>query len=98
MSQSVLSDTLRPLTDIREILESRSWEWDKGVFASELVRQSLFPRHIDSKAKSPLKNVLPTPAPLTNGTYKGTRTAATELYRRIEDRWVVHNLEMLTDI
>ncbi|KAF9465412.1 lipoxygenase [Collybia nuda] len=70
-----------------EALQSRPWGWDKGIFASELIRQGILPRSIESKIHSPLKNSLPTPPPLANGTYRGTRTAATELYNRIEDRF-----------
>lgn len=75
------------LTDIEEALGTRSWGWDKGVFASELIRQGILPRSIESKVAAPLKNPLPTLPPLAGGTYHGTRTAATELYNRIEDRY-----------
>lgn len=62
-------------------------EWDKGVFASELIKNSVFPRAVspdDNGYISPAPgNVAP---PLAEGTFSGSQKAATEMYHRIEQR------------
>lgn len=64
-------------------------EWDKGMFISELVQQSIFPRQISlPKEDIPgrLTRPIDVPAPIPEGTYQGTKQAVTEIFQRIEQR------------
>ena len=62
-------------------------EWDKGVFVSELIKQSIFPRALKAEDDGFIipSNAL---APLAEGTFQGSKKAATEMYQRIEQRCV----------
>lgn len=68
-------------------------EWDKGVFALELVQQKLVPRPLpipkdaDGKAEH---LIIPSTVPksVPSGTFHGSQTAMTEMSRRIEQRCV----------
>ena len=69
-------------------------EWDNGVFSAELKNLSLLPRVIPSKnnvvdgnpeSLMPLADPV---VPITDGTYHGTQLALTELFNRIETRYV----------
>lgn len=69
-------------------------EWDNGVFSAELRNLSLLPRVIPSKnnvvdgnpeSLMPLADPV---VPITDGTYRGTQLALTELFNRIETRYV----------
>lgn len=66
--------------------------WDRGVFASELIQQSLFPRLVSSGSHgSATRLITPAsfPRPLSEGTFQGSQKAATEMFHRIEQRYVV---------
>lgn len=74
--------------------ELRLKQWNNGVFSTELQNLSLFPRVIPSKdnvvdgnpeSLMPLADPLP---PITEGTFRGTKLALTELFDRIENRCV----------
>src|SRR6266536_1231603 len=65
-------------------------EWDIGLFASELVQQSLVPREISSIIDGhPKRLTTPSdvPAPLSTGTFSGSHKAATEIFHHIEQRY-----------
>jgi hypothetical protein len=71
------------------IQDVRIKQWDLGVFTSELVRRSLFPREITSAATNKLitpPKGLGDPGSIPEGTYHGSKAAATEMYRSIEQR------------
>jgi hypothetical protein len=63
--------------------------WDEGVFDAELLNQSIFPRDISAtetgRAITPPKDA-GKPAPLSEGTYRGTKLALTQISKRIEKR------------
>ena len=63
--------------------------WDEGVFGSELLKQSIVPRNISAadtgNVITPPENA-GKPAPLSAGTYRGTKLALTQITKRIEKR------------
>jgi hypothetical protein len=60
-------------------------EWDKGVFASEIVKNNIYPQDLSNSDDE--NNIpVPPPAPLAEGTYHGSKKAATEMYHRIQQR------------
>ena len=64
--------------------------WDRGIFASELIQQSLFPRQVSSGSNGSATRLItpPTfPRPLSEGTFHGSAKAATEMFNRIEQRY-----------
>jgi len=65
-------------------------QWDKGVFASELIKKQIFPRAVSAD-----KNDFITPsnsaAHIAEGTYQGSKQAATQMYNRIEQRFVFNS-------
>ena len=72
----------RPLADVNIP------EWDRGVFAQELVNQAFFPRPLFLSPKgSPTGPVTP-PPPLPTGTFDGSQLAGIEMFRRIKERYV----------
>lgn len=71
-------------------------EWDKGVYATELVKKSLFPESLsahnatDNNPESLVPSTV-APEPLDKGTFHGTALALTETFDRIEQRWLIFN-------
>ncbi|KAF4634922.1 hypothetical protein G7Y89_g3172 [Cudoniella acicularis] len=61
-------------------------EWDKGVFKSELIKNSLFPRAITPKDNDFIFSP-DVRAALPEGTFQGTQKAATEMYNHIQSRF-----------
>lgn len=63
--------------------------WDHGVFKSEILKNDIFPRKL-----AVTDNDLTTPAEdiddvLKEGTFAGTKRAATEMHHRIQQRYVI---------
>lgn len=63
-------------------------EWNKGVFGSALEELHLFPRDLtvhpgDSMILPPTEGK----PPIHSGTFHGSKLAATEIYKRIENRY-----------
>jgi hypothetical protein len=80
------------------VQDVRITQWDLGVFTSELIRRSLFPRDITSAATKRLitpPKGLGDPGSIPEGTYHGSKAAATEMYRSIEQRYVVSDFPLL---
>jgi hypothetical protein len=80
------------------VQDVRLKQWDLGVFVSELIGRSLFPREITSAETNRLitpRKDLGDPGPLPDGTYHGSKLAATEMYRSIEQRYVVSDFSLL---
>ena len=80
------------------IQDVRLKQWDLGVFASELIHRSLFPREITSAKANGLitpPKGLGDPGSIPEGTFHGSKAAATEMYRSIEQRYVVSVFSLL---
>lgn len=82
---------------IPKIHETPLDSWDKGVFSSELVQLGIA-LHLTPTADD--VKTIDTQEPegqITEGTRGGTETALTELYERIEQRWVSQFLCLKTE-
>jgi hypothetical protein len=64
-------------------------EWDKGTFAQELVNRALLPRPLPLSPKGSPTSPTTSLPPISSGTFDGSQKAATEMFRRIKERYVL---------